>query len=681
MVLRWGIVPLSEYAKRILVGRALRSDKLDETLLPKRIALPVFASDALSSNAYATQEILVVLALGGASLYTFGPWIAAAVIVVYFVVVASYRQNVHAYPSGGGDYEVVSTNIGPRAGVLVASSLLVDYVLTVAVSISAGVASLASISDFVADHTVAIALLAIVGITFLNLRGVREAGALFAIPTYLFMLTIGVMVITAVVKIASGEQLMAESAGWEIRAEHEYAGLALAFLIARAFSSGTTALTGIEAIANGVPAFRVPKSRNAATTLLALGLISTTMFAAITLLAIKTGVKVTDNNADLIGLPAGQQQKTVIVQIAQAVFGNWDWAVVIISISTALILVLAANTAFNGFPVLGSVLGRDGYLPRQLHTRGDRLAYSNGILALATMAAILVFAFRANVSALIQLYIVGVFIAFTLSQTGMVIHWTRLLKGPGAADRRRQMMRSRVINFIGAGMTGTVLVIVIATKFLRGAWIVCILIPLLYLLMQAIHRHYQRVSEELALDRSDEKVMLPSRVVALVLVSKIHKPTLRALSYARGSRPAVLEAITVNVDPADTQALMAEWERREIPVPLRVLDSPYREITRPIVSYVKGLRRESPRDLVAVYVPQYVVGHWYEHLLHNQSALRLRARLMFSKSVVLVTVPWQLSSAVDRGDLPEGDVAAAVRIGTAEQELPGDRLPSDDLPR
>ena len=405
------------------------------------------------------------------------------------------------------------------------------------------------------------------------------------------------------------------------------------------------------------------------------------MFAAITPLAIKTGVKVTDNNADLIGLPAGQQQKTVIVQIAQAVFGNWDWAVVIISISTALILVLAANTAFNGFPVLGSVLGRDGYLPRQLHTRGDRLAYSNGILALATMAAILVFAFRANVSALIQLYIVGVFIAFTLSQTGMVIHWTRLLKGPGAADRRRQMMRSRVINFIGAGMTGTVLVIVIATKFLRGAWIVCILIPLLYLLMQAIHRHYQRVSEELALDRSDEKVMLPSRVVALVLVSKIHKPTLRALSYARGSRPAVLEAITVNVDPADTQALMAEWERREIPVPLRVLDSPYREITRPIVSYVKGLRRESPRDLVAVYVPQYVVGHWYEHLLHNQSALRLRARLMFSKSVVLVTVPWQLSSAVDRGDLPEGDVAAAVRIGTAEQELPGDRLPSDDLPR
>ena len=657
---------MSEYAKRIVVGRALRSDKLEETLLPKRIALPVFASDALSSNAYATQEILVVLALGGASLYSFGPWIAAMVIVVYFVVVASYRQNVHAYPSGGGDYEVVSTNIGPRAGVLVASALLVDYVLTVAVSISAGVASLASISDFVAEHTVLIALIAIAGITFLNLRGVRESGSLFAIPTYFFMIAIAAMVLTAIVKATTGQVMLAESAGWEIRAEHEYAGLALMFLVARAFSSGTTALTGIEAIANGVPAFRQPKSRNAASTLLALGLIATTMFAAITYLAIYTQVKVTDNDADLIGLPPGQDQKTVVVQIAQAVFGDLTIAVAVVSIATALILVLAANTAFNGFPVLGSVLGRDGYLPRQLHTRGDRLAYSNGILALAGAAALLVFIFSANVSALIQLYIVGVFIAFTMSQIGMVIHWTRLLKGPGAADRRRSMMRSRTINFIGACLTGSVLVIVIATKFTRGAWIVCVLIPLLYLLMVGIHRHYARVSEELALDREDEKVMLPSRVVALVLVSKIHKPTLRALSYARGSRPAVLEAITVNVEPADTKALMDEWERREIPVPLRVLDSPYREITRPVVNYVKGLRRESPRDLVTVYIPQYVVGHWYEHLLHNQSALRLRARLMFSKNVVLVTVPWQLSSAVDPGYLPENEIAAAVRMGIAD---------------
>lgn len=504
----------------------------------------------------------------------------------------------------------------------------------------------------------------------------RESGSLFAIPTYFFMFSIGVMVATAGFKLLSGQDLQAESASYEIVAEHSYAGLALMFLIARAFSSGTTALTGIEAIANGVPAFRPPKSKNAANTLLALGLIATTMFAAITFLALKTGVKVTESNSELIGLPPGENQKTVIVQIADAVFGDAVWAVAVVSISTALILVLAANTAFNGFPVLGSVLGRDGYLPRQLHTRGDRLAYSNGILALALTAAVLVFIFKANVSALIQLYIVGVFIAFTMSQTGMVIHWSRLLKGPGASDRRRAMKRSRVINFIGAIMTGSVLVIVIATKFTRGAWIVCILIPLLYMLMRAIRSHYDKVSEELALDQDDERVTLPSRVVALVLVSKIHKPTLRALSYARGSRPAVLEAITVNVDPGDTATLMAEWERREIPVPLRILDSPYREITRPVVNYVKSLRRESPRDLVAVYIPQYVVGHWYEHLLHNQSALRLRARLMFSKNVLLVTVPWQLSSAVDPGYLPENEIAAAVRAGSVDQvdgDVPGTR--------
>ncbi len=656
-------MPISEFTKRLIVGRAMRSDRLDETLLSKRIALPVFASDALSSNAYATQEILIVLALGGASLYSYGLWVAAAVVVVYFVVVASYRQNVHAYPSGGGDYEVVSQNIGPRAGVLVAAALMVDYVLTVAVSISAGVASLASISSFVDRHTVTIALLAIAAITALNLRGVRESGTLFAIPTYLFMVTIAVMVGAALVKLATGGEVVAESAGWEVVAEDQFAGLALAFLVARSFSSGTTALTGIEAIANGVPAFQKPKSKNAATTLLVLAVISTTMFFSITWLALESGVQVTERDDELIGLPPGETQKTVIVQIARAVFPSAGWMVAIVSITTALILLLAANTAFNGFPVLGSVLGRDGYLPRQLHTRGDRLAFSNGIIFLAMMAGVLVLVFQANVSALIQLYIVGVFVAFTFSQGGMVRHWNRLLRAGPQSAAARSMRRSRIINSIGAGLTGTVLVVVLVTKFTRGAWVVCILIPLLYLLMEAIHRHYDRVGEELAIASEDEKVTLPSRVHALVLVSKIHKPTLRALSYARGSRPTVLEAITVKVDSDDTRRLVAEWERRELPVQLRVLDSPYREITRPILDYVRSLRRESPRDLVAVYIPQYVVGRWWETLLHNQSALRLRTRLMFSRGVVVVTVPWRLQSAKARRLPPDPTVAAAVRHG------------------
>jgi len=461
------------------------------------------------------------------------------------------------------------------------------------------------------------------------------------------------MVVTAIVRMAGGAQLQAESANWEIVPVDAFAGFALVFLVARAFSSGTTALTGIEAIANGVPAFRKPKSKNAATTLLLLGLISMSMFAAITWLAVKTGVKVTNEDADLIGLPAGQDQKTVIVQVAQAVFGSLDLAVIVISLATALILALAANTAYNGFPVLGSILARDGYLPRQLHTRGDRLSYSNGIVALAIFAVILVVVFQADVSSLIQLYIVGVFVSFTLSQVGMLRHWSRELRAVADPTERRQMKRSRVVNGVGFVMTGAVLITVLATKFLQGAWIVAVAIPVIFVFMQAIHRHYERVREELIVGDT-ESVTLPSRVHGIVLVSKLHKPTLRALAYARATRHDTLEAITVNVDREDTQALQRDWERREIPVTLRILDSPYREITRPILDYVKGLRKDSPRDLVTVYVPEYVVGHWWEQLLHNQSALRLKTRLLFTPGIMVVSVPWQLASsdrAADREDV------------------------------
>jgi amino acid transporter len=637
-------VPVVDTVKRFFFGRALRSDRIGDTLLPKRIALPVFASDALSSNAYATQEILIVLALGGFSLYSFGPWVAAAVVVLYFVVIASYRQNVHAYPGGGGDYTVVATNLGPRWGVFTASALLVDYTLTVAVSISAAVANLGSVFPAIADHAPWWAVGIIVIITLINLRGIRESGTAFAIPTYLFLVSIAIMVGTAAVRILLGGELRAESAGWEVVAQDEVMGFALAFLVARAFSSGTTALTGIEAIANGVPSFRKPKARNAATTLLLLGVISMTMFLSITWLALASGVKVTGNDADLIGLPEGQSQKTVIVQIAQAAFGEFEIGTLVVSLATALILALAANTAFNGFPVLGSILARDGYLPRQLHTRGDRLSYSNGIIVLALFAVILVIVFQADVSSLIQLYIIGVFVAFTLGQIGMLRHWNRELRRPQPAEERRRMRRSRLINAVGAALTGLVLVIVLATKFLQGAWIVVVAMPLIFLVMQAIHRHYDRVREEIAVG-DEVHFTLPSRVHGIVLVSKLHKPTLRALAYARATRHDTLEALTVDVDPADTAALRRDWERRDIPVTLRVIESPYREITRPIIDYVKRLRRESPRDLVTVYVPEYVVGHWWEQLLHNQSALRLKTRLLFAPGVMVVSVPWQLVSS------------------------------------
>jgi len=655
-------VSLLDSVKRLMVGSAKRSDRMGETLLPKRLALPIFASDALSSNAYSTQEILLVLSLGGASFYMFAPWVAALVVLVFFVVVASYRQNVHAYPSGGGDYEVVSTNLGPRAGVFVASALLVDYVLTVAVSVSAGVDNMGSAIPLVHDHATVVAVVLVVLLTLVNLRGVRESGSAFAIPVYGFMLGVYGMLGLALVKTFTGQVMQAESATWEVVPEASFTGLALVFLVARAFSSGTTALTGIEAISNGVPAFKVPKSKNAATTLLLLGVIATSMFAAITWLALRTGVKIAENDADLVGLPAGQAQKTVIAQVADAVFGDFRIGFFFVTIATALILVLAANTAFNGFPVLGSVLARDGYLPRQLHTRGDRLAFSNGIIALALVAILLIVAYQANVTNLIQLYILGVFVSFTLSQLGMIRHWTRLLRTETNRGERNRMIRSRVINAVGFAFTGSVLIIVLATKFTKGAWIVCVAMPLLYLLMRAIHRHYERVAAELVPDRS-ESMILPSRVHAIVLVSKIHKPTLRAISFARATRPTVLEAVTVNVDPESTERLIDEWDEWRIPVSLRVLDSPYREITRPVVDYVRGIRRDSPRDLVTVYVPEYVVGHWWEQLLHNQSALRLKARLLFTPGVMMVSVPWQLESSERMADRPVSQGAGSLRRG------------------
>ena len=642
--LRWGIVSIANGLKRVVLGRALRSERLSQTLLPKRIALPVFASDALSSNAYATQEILLVLSLGGASLFAFGPWIAACVVLVYFLVIASYRQNVRAYPDGGGDYDVVSANLGPQWGAFVGSALLIDYVLTVAVSVSAAVANLGSTIGFVGQHAVWFAVGFVVIITLLNLRGVRNAGGMFAIPAYLFVFSIFVMIGVAIIKVINGEPMLAESAEWEISHEGTLTGFALIFLIARSFSSGTTALTGIEVVSSGVPAFQEPKSRNAAKTLLMLGLISMLMFSGITWLAMRTGVRVTQADVDLVGLPIGESQKTVIVQVAAAVFDNAGWAVLLISLVTALILALAANSAFIGFPVMGSILARDGYLPRQLHTRGDRLALSNGILVLAGLAVLLIIAFQGDVTRLIQLYIIGVFIAFTLSQFGMIRHWGKALKTEIDRRERQRCLRSRVVNAIGFTMTGAVLVIVILTKFTSGAWVVVVAMPIIFYGMLRINRHYEKVRRESS-TLETEHVMLPARVHALVLVSKIHKPTLRAIAYARATRPTVIEAVTVNVNDAETQQLHEDWVRRDIPVTLRILDSPYREITRPIIDYVKELRTESPNDLIAVFIPEYVVGHWWEQILHNQSALRLKGRLLFSNSVMVISVPWQLESS------------------------------------
>lgn len=637
---------LATAAKRLIVGRPFRSDRLAHTLLPKRIALPVFSSDAMSSVAYAPEEILLVLSVAGVSAFAVSPWIGLVVALVMITVVASYRQNVRAYTSGGGDYEVASVNHGPRWGLMVASALLVDYILTVAVSISSAAANIGSVIPFVAQHKVLFAVGAIVLLTAMNLRGVRESGSLFAIPTYAFVIGVLGMIGWGFFRtFVLGQEMPAESANFQIVPdETQMAGVAFVFLVLRAFSSGSAALTGVEAISNGVPAFRKPKSRNAATTLALMGGLAVTMFLGLLMLAQITGAVIAEDPAhQLIGAPPGYEQKTLVAQLAGAVFAGFPPGVWYLVFFTGLILVLAANTAFNGFPVLGSILAQDRFLPRQLHTRGDRLAFSNGILFLAAGAIILVFAFEAEVTRLIQLYIVGVFVSFVLSQSGMIRHWNRLLSKETDPQARRRMRRAQMINTFGLFMTASVLVIVLITKFTHGAWIAIATMAAIYVLMTAIHRHYDRVAEELKQQEAD--AVLPSRNHALILVSKMHLPTMRAIAYARATRPDVLEGVTVNVDDEDTRELTKRWEAENLPVPLKVLESPYREITRPVLEYVKRIRRDSPRDVVTVFIPEYVVGHWWEQLLHNQSALRLKSRLLFQPGVMVTSVPWQLESS------------------------------------
>jgi amino acid transporter len=651
---------LGQLPKRLVLGRPVRTDRVGESLLPKRLALPIFASDPLSSVAYATQEILIVLSLAGTAFLYLAPWLAVGVVLLLVTVVLSYRQVVHAYPSGGGDYEVAMKNHGQFAGLTVASALLVDYVLTVAVSVSAGTDNIISAFPTLNAHRVAIAVGLVALLAAANLRGVRESGRAFAVPTYLFVAGIMVMIGTGLLRdFVLGNPVVAESAGYTVSAEPGYGqltGLALLFFALRAFASGCTALTGVEAIANGVPAFKPPKSRNAATTLALMGGIAATMFAGVTAVALLADVKYTENTCDLQGFAGNCEtdpQRTVIAQIAAATFGG-DTSIgfFYIQAATALILILAANTAFNGFPLLGSVLAQDRYLPRQLHTRGDKLVYSNGILLLSGFAVLLIVAFQADVTRLIQLYIIGVFTSFSIGQWGMVRHWRRELKVERDPQVRNRMRRSQTINTIGGSLTTIVLGIVVLTKFTHGAWLVLVAMPLIFMLMKAIYRHYSHVAEQLVPD-SDAR-LLPSKVHAIVLVSKVHKPTLRALAFARATRPDHLTALTVNVDDVETRSLQTDWERYDLPVPLTVLESPYREITRPVVDYVKAIRRDSPREIVVVFVPQYVVGHWWENVLHNQSALRLRARLQFQPGVMITTVPWQLESSFgrDENDVP-----------------------------
>jgi amino acid transporter len=618
--------------KRLFVGRPLRSQQLHETLLPKWLALPIFASDPISSVAYATEEIVLVLAVGGgAAALTYAKNVAAAVALLLVIVTLSYRQICKAYPNGGGAFAVSLDNFGENAALTAGSALLVDYVMTVAVSVVSGVVAITSAFPSLHRHAVALSVGFVVLLMVANLRGVKESGRTFAVPTYSFITLTFVMFAVAAVKASSKSGLPRASTASQTLTHSHLAGLALILLTLKAFASGCTALTGVEAISNGVPSFRKPKARNAAKTLTAMGTLAVSMFIGITVLALHVKA-----HAQPSGNPS------VISQIAAVVFGKTNVLFYLYQAATAGILILAANTAFNGFPVLSSILAEHSYLPRQLQKRGDKLVFSNGILLLGGFAIALIIGFNANIDKLIQLYIIGVFTSFTLSQSGMVKHWKKKL-GDAPRNERRGIRTSRVINFTGAVATAVVLAIVLYAKVPDGAWIAIVAMILLFAVMKGIRRHYSAVSEELDIDAAENPTM-PSRNHAVVLVSRLHLPALRALAYAKATRPTTIEAVTINADEAEARALQEQWQARGIDVPLVLLDSPYREVTRPLLEYIRGRRGQSPRDVVTVFIPEYVVGHWWEQLLHNQSALRLKARLLFEPGVMVTSVPWQLHS-------------------------------------
>ncbi len=650
--------------KRILLGKRLSTQKLEGELLPKVIALPIFSSDPLSSVAYGPQEMLMILTLGGASMLVFAPWIAAAIVLLLTVIVLSYRKVVAAYPSGGGDYEVAKKNIGERSALIVASALLLDYVMTVAVSIASGTDNLISAFPGLNPWRVELAVGFIVFLCAINLRGVRESGAAFAVPTYLFIGSVLTMIGVGIFRVLiMHESLHAVSAQYSVHAVENVQTGALVFimLLLRSFASGSAALTGIEAIANGVPAFRVPKIQNAQKTMAWMGISAITMLVGIVTFSIITGVKYIEDashqlsGADLVAFNK-IPQPSVIAQLGQAIFGDGSIMFFVLQAATAAVLLLAANTAFNGFPLLSSVLAKDKYAPKALMTRGDRLVFSNGMLSLTLAAVTLELVFKADVSALIQLYVLGVFTSFTVGQIGMLRHWKR-----GKADgsiSAKEALSGRIINGVGATMTASVLVIVTLTKFTHGAWLVFIIMPTLYWVMYNTGRYYKTIEAEIAIDEHTE--FGSKGDYAVVLMDKLNKPQLKALDYALSSKHNSIDVVHIAVDPDRAAAFEKEWKKFGIKVPLKIIDSPYRDFTAPLTEYLEDHRARYGSERIAVYLPKLIVGHWWEHIFHNHRANRLRKRLLYIRGVMVTLVPWRLESAerfnpFDRKSMP-GDV-------------------------
>ena len=624
--------------KRLLFGRPLPSDRLDNERLNKKTALAVLSSDAISSVAYATEQTLLVLAVLGSAALGYVLPISAVIVGLLVLVALSYRQTIFAYPGGGGSYTVAKDNLGTMPGLVAASALLTDYILTVAVSISSGIAAITSAYHGLVPHTVALCVGAIFLLTLVNLRGVRESGIAFSVPTYVFIVLMLVLIGTGVYRGMTGHEV-APSA--PLRVDPSVAhrtmgfpvGFAFTFLILRAFAEGCVAMTGTEAISNGVGAFRTPSAKNAATTLGWMAAILAVFFLGTSYLAKHYHV-----------LPTAGE--TVLSQLGRHILGGGPLYYAL-QYATFAILVLAANTAFADFPRLSSILARDGYMPRQFAARGDRLAFSNGIVVLALVAMLLVWLFSGDTSALIPLYAIGVFVCFTLSQAGMVVHWVRL--------KNEGWRWKATLNGLGALATAIVSIVQIVTKFSTGAWIVVLIIPLIIVLLRKIHRHYERFAKEIEYTGHAPLMFFHHAVV--VPANGITKPTAGALVYATTISSDV-RAVYVEVDAAATERLCAQWSEWDIGVDLTVIQSPYRSVLRPLVDYVREITERGEADLVTVVVPEIVPHRWWEHLLHNKTALFIRTAFLFKPNVVVTTVPYRLGTAARLSDLVSFDELA-----------------------
>jgi amino acid transporter len=600
--------------KRLFLGRRIPSSLAHHERFSRFTGLAVLSSDALSSVAYATEEILRVLVVGGLAALSFATPIGLLIAALLGLVAFSYRQTIHAYPSGGGAYIVSKDNLGDNAALTAAAALLIDYTLTVAVSIAAGVAALTSAFPALHLNRVELALGFLAILTIGNLRGIRESGRIFAIPAYFFIAMMVILITTGAWRYLTGSIVPVEAAN-TLPAGGAALGL---FALLTAFSNGCTAMTGVEAVSNGVPAFKPPEAPNAAQTLTAMAAIAIVMFVGITMLAHAYRI-----------VPS--ETETVVSQIARGAFGGRGVLYFSVQMATMLILVLAANTAFADFPRLASIVARDAYLPRQFANQGDRLAFSNGIVALSVFAGILLIVFNGDTHALIPLYMIGVFISFTLSQTGMVLHWRRL-REPG-------WRTSALINGVGALATGVVLMIVGTTKALEGAWIIMVLIPVLIGVFKATKRHYQHVAAQLSLrDWRDEDTR---HSIVLVPISGVHRAVLQAVGYAR-SLSGDVRALFVDVDAAATARVRVDWEKWGGGTRLDILESPYRSLMEPLMDYIDRLQDKNPNDYVTVILPEFVPARWWQHLLHNQTALLIKGALLFRPRVVVTSVPFHL---------------------------------------